>query len=150
MNIESILTPKTDAQIISVTVVPDGDEKIECVPVEFARQLERENTQLRERCKSYADREDSIRYLHSRNRELESAGATLVDLIRSARAIAQRKGDGTAWGRFDAALAKTGIGSVTPKTFRILSDDDPELLGENVDVMAAADEKTQPKPQDAR
>ena len=138
MNIESILTPKTDAQIIPVTVDPDGDEKrIECVPVDFARQLERENSHLLERCKNYANREDSMRYLQSRNRDLECAGANLVDLIRSARAIAQRKGEGTAWGRFDAALAKTGIGSVTPKTFRILGDDDPEFLGENAERTCA-------------
>ena len=137
MNIESILTPETDAQIISVTVDPDGDCKdMQCVPADFARQLERESTHLRERCKSYAEREDSIRYLQTRCRELETAGANLVDLIRSARAIAQRKGEGTAWGRFDAALAKTGIGSVTPKTFRILGDDDPELLSQRT-----ADEK---------
>ena len=132
MNIESILTPKSNTAAIPVAVDPDGDEKkILCVPLEFAQQLERENTQLKERCKNYAEREDSMRYLHSRNNELERAGTGLVELLQSARAIAQRKGEGTAWKRFDAAIAKEGIGSVTPRTFRILGDDDPELLGEN-------------------
>jgi len=92
----------------------------------------RERTRLaEERCKRYAEREDSMRYLSSRNKELERAGAGLVDLLRSARAIAERKGEGTAWSRFDAAIAKAGIGSVTPRTFRILGDDDPEILGQN-------------------
>jgi hypothetical protein len=85
----------------------------------------------KERCKRYAEREDSIRYLQTRNRDLERAGPVLVNLLQSARAIAQRKGEGTAWKRFDAAIAEEGIGSVTPRTFRILGDDDPELLGEN-------------------
>jgi hypothetical protein len=47
----------------------------------------------------------------------------LEDLLASARAICQRKGDGTAWERFDERIAKAGIGSVTAKTFRILQSD---------------------------
>lgn len=54
-------------------------------------------------------------------RELE-----LEDLLTSARCIAQRKGDGTAWERFDSRLAKSGIGSITAKTFRVLPSDEPE------------------------
>lgn len=50
-------------------------------------------------------------------RELE-----LEDLLRSARCIAQRKGENTAWETFDQRLAECGIGSVTPKVFKILRD----------------------------
>lgn len=96
---------------------------------DFARKLERERDEALKRCKRYAEREDSIRYLSSRNKEMERAGEALADLLRSARAIAERKGEGTAWGRFDAAIAKVGIGNVTPRTFRILGDDDPEAQG---------------------
>lgn len=51
-------------------------------------------------------------------RELE-----LEDLLRSAHSIAKRHGEGTAWDRFSEQLSKAGIGSVTPKTFRILPGD---------------------------
>jgi len=50
-------------------------------------------------------------------RELE-----LEDLLRSARCIAQRKGENTAWETFDRRLAECGIGSVTPRVFKILRD----------------------------
>ena len=39
------------------------------------------------------------------------------DLLTSARAIAQRGGEATAWDRFDAAVARAGVGSVTAKVF---------------------------------
>jgi hypothetical protein len=51
-------------------------------------------------------------------RELE-----LEDLLSSARAIAQREGADTAWARFDARLAQTGVSSITAKTFRVLPSD---------------------------
>ena len=51
-------------------------------------------------------------------RELE-----LEDLLTSARAIAQRGGEATAWDRFDAAVAKAGVGSVTAKVFKVLPSD---------------------------
>lgn len=51
-------------------------------------------------------------------RELE-----LEDLLISARAIAEREGAETAWARFSKRLADAGIGSVTPKTFKILPSD---------------------------
>lgn len=53
-----------------------------------------------------------------RERELE-------DLLSSARAIAQRRGQGTAWERFDNRLAAAGISDVTAKTFPILPSDPP-------------------------
>ncbi|MEO5914854.1 MAG: hypothetical protein ABIS50_11515 [Luteolibacter sp.] len=52
-------------------------------------------------------------------RELE-----LEDLLISARAIAERKGEGTAWERFSERLRQAGIGTITPRTFRVLPDDD--------------------------
>ena len=48
----------------------------------------------------------------------------LRDLLRSARAIAQRKGEGTAWERFDASIFRMGIGSITARTYRILPSDE--------------------------
>ena len=51
-------------------------------------------------------------------RELE-----LEDLLTSAHAIATRKGEGTAWVRFSERLLDAGIGSITPKTFRVLPSD---------------------------
>lgn len=51
-------------------------------------------------------------------RELE-----LEDVLRSAHAIAARKGDDTAWERFADRISKLGIGSITPKTFRKLDDE---------------------------
>lgn len=51
-------------------------------------------------------------------RELE-----LEDLLTSARAIAERDGKDTHWRRFSDRIAKMGIGSITPRTFRILPSD---------------------------
>lgn len=42
----------------------------------------------------------------------------MTDLLTSARCIAQRKGVDVAWERFDASIAKLGIGSVTARTYR--------------------------------
>lgn len=47
----------------------------------------------------------------------------LEDLLISARAIAHRKGEETAWERFDQQLKDAGIGSITPRTFKILPSD---------------------------
>jgi hypothetical protein len=52
-------------------------------------------------------------------RELE-----LEDLLTSARAIAERKGEDVAWERFSERLQKAGIGSVTARTFRVLPSDE--------------------------
>lgn len=51
-------------------------------------------------------------------RELE-----LEDLLSSARCIAQRNGEDTAWKRFDERIAKCGISAVTAKVFKILPSD---------------------------
>lgn len=52
-----------------------------------------------------------VEYKTARERELE-------DLLVSARAIAQRKGENVNWERFDARIASFGIGSVTAKVFK--------------------------------
>jgi len=48
------------------------------------------------------------------------------ELLISARCIAQRKGVDTAWERFDGAIQKLGIGSVTARVFKVLESDKPE------------------------
>lgn len=47
----------------------------------------------------------------------------LEDLLTSARAIAERRGQDTAWERFSERLAVAGIGSVTAKVFKVLPSD---------------------------
>ena len=44
-------------------------------------------------------------------------------LLQSARAICRRHGELTAWERFDASIAKLGIGSITARTYRVLPSD---------------------------
>jgi len=51
-----------------------------------------------------------------RERELEA-------LLRSACAIAERKGESTAWDRFVASVHKVGLNGVTARTYRILPSD---------------------------
>lgn len=47
------------------------------------------------------------------------------ELLRSACAIADRKGAGTAWDRFLASAAKLGLNGITARTYRVLPDDLP-------------------------
>ena len=51
-------------------------------------------------------------------RELE-----LEDLLRSAHAIAVRKGESTAWDRFAASCAALGVVAVTARHYKVLRDD---------------------------
>ena len=50
----------------------------------------------------------------------------LEDLLRSACAIADRRGAGTAWDRFLASCLRFGINGITARTYRVLPDDKPE------------------------
>lgn len=59
---------------------------------------------------------DEIEHLRAREKEL-------VELLTSARCIAERKGEETAWERFSAAIQKQGIGTVTARVFKILQSD---------------------------
>jgi len=52
-------------------------------------------------------------------RELE-----LEELIRSACAIADRKGEGTHWERFIASANQLGLNGVTARTYRVLPSDE--------------------------
>lgn len=56
--------------------------------------------------------------------ELCAEVSELHDLLTSARAIVARRGEDTAWGRFDERLRQAGIGNITPKTFRVLEGDE--------------------------
>jgi hypothetical protein len=57
----------------------------------------------------------------------------LSDLLTSAGAIAERKGDCTHWERFSKRLRAIGIGSITPRTFRVLpSDTPPERMNDGI------------------
>ena len=51
-------------------------------------------------------------------RELE-----LEDLLRSAHAIAERKGADTEWERFAASCKEQGIGSVTARVYKVAPSD---------------------------
>jgi hypothetical protein len=60
----------------------------------------------------------------------------LEDVLTSARAIAQRQGAETAWERFDERIAKLGIGSVTPRVFKVLPSDS-EFAPEQNELLVA-------------
>lgn len=47
----------------------------------------------------------------------------LRELLRSAYVIADRKGAETAWDRFKASIANTGLNGTTARTYRILPDE---------------------------
>lgn len=47
----------------------------------------------------------------------------LEELLRSACAIAERKGEGTHWGRFIASVNLLGLNGVTARTYRLLDGD---------------------------
>lgn len=53
------------------------------------------------------------------NREME-----LEELIRSACAIAERKGESTHWGRFISSVNRAGLNGVTARTYRMLEGDE--------------------------
>lgn len=64
--------------------------------------------------------------LKEANRLLFERHAEMEELLRSAHAIALRKGEGTHWERFAASIQKLGIGSVTARTYRVLEIDKPD------------------------
>lgn len=47
----------------------------------------------------------------------------MAELLRSACAIAERRGEGTAWDRFIASVHKLGLNGVTARTYRVLPSD---------------------------
>jgi len=52
--------------------------------------------------------------------EAEKRETEMEGLLRSARAIAARRGENTAWDRFDASIAELRISPVTARTYRLL------------------------------
>ena len=50
----------------------------------------------------------------------------LEELLRSARCIAQRRGQDTAWERFDVAISALGIGSITARVYKVLPSDNED------------------------
>lgn len=68
-------------------------------------------------------REESLEVkLAFANKQLERL-EELTDLLTSAKAIAERQGADTHWQRWCDRLTAAGIGSVTPKVFKILPSD---------------------------
>ena len=57
---------------------------------------------------------------------VRSVNDSLEDLLRSAHAIALRKGADTAWERFAESIQRLGIGPVTARTYRIIPSDSPD------------------------
>lgn len=49
--------------------------------------------------------------------------AMLEELLRSACAIAERQGAGTAWARFAASIHAVGLNGITARTYRVLPSD---------------------------
>lgn len=49
--------------------------------------------------------------------------AAMEDLLCSARAICKRRGEETAWERFDDRIASFDIGCITPRVFKVLPSD---------------------------
>ncbi len=49
----------------------------------------------------------------------------MADLLRSACAIADRRGEGTAWERFSDSIRALGLNGVTARTYRVLPSDEP-------------------------
>ena len=91
----------------------------------------------------YDEAADEIERLRKRVDELS-------DLLTSARAIAERKGEGTHWERFSERLGAAGIGSITPRTFRVLPSDSPPpapdvLISKLANLRAMATERHVPE-----
>jgi hypothetical protein len=95
---------------IDLTEVLGTWEERHNVVMEGAKKLLRDRTELKKE-----------------NERLRDEIEQLKDLLASARVITQRRGEGTAWERFDSRLESAGISSVTAKTFRVLPSDLEEL-----------------------
>ena len=62
------------------------------------------------------------------------------ELLRSAAAIAQRHGAGTAWDRFGASIKALGIGAITARTYRLLPSDTERQQPPTTDPSRLADD----------
>ena len=61
--------------------------------------------------------------------------SVLEELLRSACAIAERQGAGTAWDRFAASVRAVGLNGITARTYRVLPSDEPAPQAEPADAM---------------
>lgn len=113
------------------------NEVIELWEVQAGMDADPTNAKRRETLRECAD---TLRMLAES--ELLSAASDALpkamwELLTSAKAIADRKGVGTAWERFSESCAKLGITGVTARTYRVLpSDEQPaDPLASCLDVL---------------
>ena len=66
--------------------------------------------------------------------------SAMEELLRSAAAIAQRHGAGTAWDRFGASIKALGIGAITARTYRLLPSDTERQQQPTTDPSRLADD----------
>jgi hypothetical protein len=66
--------------------------------------------------------------------------SAMEELLRSAAAIAQRHGAGTAWDRFGASIKALGIGAITARTYRLLPSDTERQQPPTTDPSRLADD----------
>jgi hypothetical protein len=65
---------------------------------------------------------DTLRMLLT-SKGLNAREEEMEDLLRSACAIAERKGASTAWDRFADSIRRLGLNGITARTYRILPTD---------------------------
>lgn len=92
------------------------DPTVRASMMEFLMKLDQAATDLLERDKGLRAALEQAQAAAKRQDEL-------VDLLVSARAIAERQGEDTAWDRFSQRIASFGIGCVTAKVFKVLPSD---------------------------
>lgn len=103
---------------------------------QFIELVEQTANMLRGICMDPRIPQDTKEVLWSRVRQLDSAtedaaaappemAKEMAELLRSACAIAERQGAGTAWERFAASIRALGLNSITARTYRVLPSDAP-------------------------
>lgn len=66
--------------------------------------------------------ECSVEYDYAIAEKLSAENTQLRDLLCSARCIAERNGKETDWDTFSRRIASFGIGSVTPRVFKVTNE----------------------------
>lgn len=98
------------------TIARIADPAVRASMMEFLMKLDQAATDFLERDKALREALERAQAAVQRQDEL-------VDLLVSARAIAERQGEDTAWDRFSQRIASFGIGCITAKIFKILPSD---------------------------
>ena len=75
----------------------------------------------RETLRECADALQSLR--NARPSAVSPREQEMAELLRSACAIAERQGEGTAWDRFAESIRKLGLNGITARTYRVLPSD---------------------------